>query len=126
MPLGDGNFHYHYNIEETEAPAMEQGGEPRTQFVSDTVFISGEPTVGKIVAAVVHDSYTDEDIALLNALHQAAAIGIGDEPDGYSEYLSLVVASKTEAAAAMDELSEYEAQEAEEAGEEVESEEAQE
>lgn len=101
LPLGDGNWHYNHNIEETEAPAMEEGGEPRTQYVCDTVFIGGEPTVGKIVAAVVRETYTDEDVAMMSALHQAAAMGLGDEPDGYSDYLSLVVATRTEAAAAM-------------------------
>ena len=68
MPLGDGNYHYHYNTVETQAPAMEDGGEPRTQYESDTVFVAGEPTVAKIVAAVVHESYTDDDIALLDSL----------------------------------------------------------
>lgn len=104
MPLGDGNWHYHYNVNETEAPAMEAGGEPRTQFESDTVLVAGDPTVGKIVAAVVHESYTDEDIALMNAMHQAAAMGIGEEPDGYEDYLSLVVATRANAAAAVTEL----------------------
>lgn len=104
MPLGDGNWHYHYNIQETEAPAMEDGGEPRTQFESDTVLVAGEPTVGKIVAAVVHESYTDEDIALMTALHQAAESGICEEPEGYSEYLSLVVDTRAAAEAAIEEL----------------------
>lgn len=119
MPLGDGNWHYHYNVQETEAPAMENGGEPRTQYKSDTVLVAGDPTVGKIVAAVVHESYTDEDIALMTAMHQAAAMGIGDEPEDYEDYLSLVVATRTDAAAAVDELESLQ-QEEPETGETVE------
>ena len=119
MPIGDGNWHYHYNVQETEAPAMENGGEPRTQYESDTVLVAGDPTVGKIVAAVVHESYTDEDIALMTAMHQAAAMGIGDEPEDYEDYLSLVVATRTDAAAAVDELESLQ-QEESETGETVE------
>ena len=103
MPIGDGNWHYHYNVQETEAPAMENGGEPRTQYESDTVLVAGDPTVGKIVAAVVHESYTDEDIALMTAMHQAAQLGLGDEPQGYSAYLALVVQARAQAVAAMNE-----------------------
>lgn len=99
--LGDGNWHYHYNIQEVEAPAMEDGGEPETQYESDTVLVAGEPTVSKIVSAVVHDTYTDEDIALMNAQHQAAAMGLDEEPEDYSDYLSLVVSTRTEAVAAV-------------------------
>lgn len=101
MPLGDGNWHYHYNVQETEAPAMENGGEPRTQYKSDTVLVAGDPTVGKIVAAVVHESYTDEDIALMTAMHQAALLGLDEEPQGYSTYLALVVQTRAEAKTAM-------------------------
>ena len=104
MPLGDGNYHYHYNIEETQAPAMEDGGEPRTQYESDTVFVAGEPTVAKIVAAVVHESYTDDDIALMTARHQAAGMGLDEEPEEYGDYLSLVVATRQAAEVAMEEF----------------------
>jgi hypothetical protein len=102
MPLGDGNYHYHYNTVETQAPAMEEGGEPRTQYESDTVFVAGEPTVAKIVAAVVHESYTDDDIALMTARHQAAGMGLDEEPEEYGDYLALVVAARQAAEPVME------------------------
>ena len=88
QPLGDGNYHYNYNITTEQVEYM--NGETRTQYVCDTVFISGEPTIAKLVAAVIAESYTADDIALLTAQHQAAEQGIGEEPDGYVEYLTLV------------------------------------
>ena len=102
MPLRDGNYHYHYNIVETQAPAMENGGEPRTQYESDTVFIAGEPTEAKIVAAVVHESYTDDDIALMTARHQAAGMGLDEEPEEYGDYLALVVSARQAAEPVME------------------------
>ena len=104
MPLGDGNYHYHYNIEEKQSPAMEEGGEPRTQYESDTAFIAGEPTVAKIVNSVVHEAYSDEEISLMNAQHQAASMGLDDEPEGYGNYLTMVVSTRTAAATAIAEL----------------------
>ena len=104
LPLGDGNYHYNYNVATEQVTDEQTDGsapETRTQYVYDTVFVAGEPTVGKIVAAVVHESYTDEDIALMTAMHQAAAMGIGDEPEDYEDYLSLVVSTRTDAAAAV-------------------------
>lgn len=118
LNLGDGNWHFYYNTTQTEAPSIEEGGETRTQYVSDTAFISGEPTIAKIVAAVIREHYTDESIALMNALHQAAAIGFGDEPEGYSDYLSLVVEIRSEAENAINELEESAASEDKEKDEE--------
>lgn len=120
MPLGDGNYHYHYNIVETQAPALEHGGEPRTQYESDSVHVAGEPTVAKIVAAVVHESYTDDDIALMTARHQAAGMGLDDEPEEYGDYLSLVVATRQTAELAMEEFRQ-EQQETAGEGQEVET-----
>ena len=101
LSLGDGNWHVNYNIQTTTRE--EEDGSETQQYEYDTVFVSGEPTVAKIVSAIVHESYTDENIAMMNALHQAAAMGLGDEPDGYLEYLALVVQAKAQAVAAMNE-----------------------
>lgn len=108
MPLGDGNYHYNWNITEKEAPAAgmngENNAETRTQFEYDTAFIAGEPTVAKIVNAVVHETYSDEEISLMNAQHQAASMGLDDEPEGYGNYLTMVVSTRTAAATAIAEL----------------------
>ena len=99
LPLGDGNYHYNYNITTEQVDDMD--GNHRTQYVFDTVLVVGEPTVSKIVAAVVHENYTDDDIALMNAQHQAALLGLDEEPQGYSTYLALVVQTRAEAKTAM-------------------------
>jgi hypothetical protein len=108
LPLGDGNYHYNWNITEKEAPAAgmngENNAETRTQFEYDTAFIAGEPTVAKIVNAVVHETYSDEEISLMNAQHQAASMGLDDEPEGYGNYLAMVVSTRTAAATAIAEL----------------------
>lgn len=100
--LGNGDYHYNYNITTEEVPAMESG-ENRTQYVCDYVLIIGEPTVAKIVNSVVHDTYTDDDIALMNAQHQAAAMGLDDEPEGYEDYLELVATTRAAAKIAIEE-----------------------
>lgn len=100
LDLGEGNWHYNWNI--TEGVREDEQGNETPDYNYDTVLISGEPTVAKIVAAVVHESYTEDEIALMNAQHQAAAMGLDDEPDGYGDYLSLVVSTRTEATQAME------------------------
>ena len=106
LPLGDGNYHYNYNIttEEVEEQPLEEGSEPttRTQYVYDTVFVNGTPSVAKIVNAVVHENYTDDELQLMNAQHQAALLGLDDEPQGYEAYLSLVASTRAEAKTAVD------------------------
>ena len=108
LPLGDGNYHYNWNITEKKAPAAgmngENNAETRTQFEYDTAFIAGEPTVAKIVNAVVHETYSDEEISLMNAQHQAASMGLDDEPEGYGNYLNMVVTTRTAAATIIAEL----------------------
>lgn len=99
LPLGDGNWHYNYNV--TEGVREDEDGTESPEWSFESVFIQGEPSVAKIVSAVVHERYTDEEIALMNAQHQAAAMGLDDEPEGYSDYLSLVAATRTEAATAI-------------------------
>lgn len=101
LSLGDGNWHVNYNIQ--TVTKEEEDGTETQQYEYDTVFVAGTPTVAKIVAAIVHESYTDEDIEMMNALHQAAQLGLGDEPQGYSAYLALVVQARAQAVAAMNE-----------------------
>lgn len=104
--LGDGNYHYNWNIHQEEVPAMVINEEERPahiQYVCDYVLIIGTPTVAKIVNAVVHDTYTEDDIQLMNAQHQAAIMGLDDEPEGYEDYLELVATTRAAAKIAIDE-----------------------
>ena len=104
--LGDGNYHYNWNIHQEEVPAMvvnEEEHPAHIQYVCDYVLVIGTPTVAKIVNAVVKDTYTDDDIALMNAQHQAAAMGLDDEPEGYADYLELVATTRAAAKIAIDE-----------------------
>lgn len=120
LDLGDGNWHYNWNI--TEGVKEDEQGNETPDYNYDTAFIAGEPTVPKIVSAVVHEHYTDENISMMTALHQAAESGICEEPGGYSEYLSLVVDTRAAAEAAIEELAQAiaEAAEKEESGNEPE------
>lgn len=104
--LGDGNYHYNWNIHQEEVPAMvvnEEEHPAHIQYVCDYVLVIGTPTVAKIVNAVVKDTYTDDDIALMNAQHQAAAMGLDDEPEGYADYLELVATTRAAAKIAIEE-----------------------
>ena len=104
QPLNDGNYHFNYNIEETEVQAQGENQQPRQGWICETAFIAGEPTVSKIVAAVVRENYTDDEVAMMGALHNAAQMGMGEEPEGYADYLDLVVTVSSLAQAAIAEL----------------------
>lgn len=61
LPLGDGNWHYNFNIH-TEPAQREFDEEPREQYVYDTVYIEGNPTVTKIMAAMKKEGFASAEI----------------------------------------------------------------
>lgn len=62
LPLGDGNYHYNYNITTEEVTDGFGDGETRTQYVYDTVYIEGNPTITKITAAMKKERFTSAEI----------------------------------------------------------------
>lgn len=61
LPLGDGNWHYNFNVH-TEPAQREFDKEPHEQYVYDTVYIEGIPTVTKITAAMRKEGFASAEI----------------------------------------------------------------
>lgn len=55
LNLGDGSWHYNYNIREVEVE--NEDGTTRTAYEYDTVHIWGTPTYPKLVPLVVAEAY---------------------------------------------------------------------
>lgn len=61
LPLGDGNWHYNFNIHNEPAPQIFKE-EPREQYVYETVYIEGNPTIAKITAAMKNEGFSSAEI----------------------------------------------------------------
>lgn len=61
LPLGDGNWHYNFNIH-TEPTQRELDEEQREQYVYDTVYVEGNPTVTKITSAMKKEGFASAEI----------------------------------------------------------------
>lgn len=88
LPLGNGSYHYNYNVQEVTVPAEE--GQPkskaRTAYDYEVARFWGAPTYETVVKAVVREKYTEsQEFALINA-YNAFALGISDDPDDKTEY----------------------------------------
>lgn len=81
LDLGDGNFHYNYNIKEVEDSTG-------AEYEYDTAFISGVPDYDKIVLAVIRNSYDEnEELNLINK-YNANILGVANnDMTKYKEYL---------------------------------------
>lgn len=98
--LGDGSWHYNYNIKEVQVEAeTAEGEEPttKTAFEYETVQIWGTPTYDKCVKAVLRDRRDEtEEFSLINK-YNAFALGLStDEADKqeYEDYLTEVLSIK--------------------------------
>lgn len=100
--MGDGSWHYNFNIKEVEVPAdptaEEAAGETKTQFECDTVIVWGTPDYDKCIKAVLRDRRDEtEEFSLINK-YNAYSLGISkDEADKteYENYLNEVLSVKT-------------------------------
>lgn len=98
--LGNGSFHYNYNIVE-EKVADEEVGE-KTVYNFDTVQVWEKPTYENLTRAVIRNEVDEnEEFSLINDYY-AAQLGL--ETDSarkakavteYKDYLSRVIAIKT-------------------------------
>ena len=99
--VGNGDYLYHWDIEEETVQAMQEGSEDpvteRTQFSCFETVIHGEPTYDKCVEAVIRSNYTsDEELAMLNKYNSYQTGIISDDSivTEYEEYLQFVATTK--------------------------------
>lgn len=100
LALGNGAYHYNYNItERTEKdPETEQ---EKTIYDCDTVKIWGEPTYEKIAKAVIREKLDETaEFAIINEYY-AGVLGVTTDStekaaakQAYKEYLEYVVSVK--------------------------------
>jgi hypothetical protein len=65
LDLGDGSYHYNYNVKEIAATT--ENGELKTSFEYDTVHIWGNPTYEELVPAVIAEQYNpSKETSLIN------------------------------------------------------------
>jgi len=86
LDLGDGSWHYNYNIEEVTETVEEQ-----THYQYDTVQFWGPPSYEKVVKAVIRDRYDEtQEFGIINE-YNAYAMGLTQDQsaeDTYAEFLS--------------------------------------
>lgn len=92
LDLGDGSWHYNFNIEESEET---EEGAPCYEY--DTVTFWGTPTYAKLVKAVVRDRYDEtQEFGIINE-YNAYKLGVTDEvaaEEIYLEFLSWLLGVK--------------------------------
>ena len=97
QPLGNGAYHYNYNIVERQETDPETG-EVKTVYYYDTVKVWDKPTYEKLVKAVIREEIDEtKEFSYVND-YNAAVLGIiSDEAKkaeavkSYKEYLQFVV-----------------------------------
>ena len=101
LKLGDGSYHYNYNIHEVpvQAEPAQEGETPeeKTAFEYDTVLIWGEPNKDKCTKAVLRSLRDEtEEFNLINK-YNSFVLGIStDQADkkDYEDYLTEVQSIK--------------------------------
>lgn len=100
QPLGNGAYHYNYNIvERTETDP--ETGEVRTVYDYDTVKVWDEPTYDKLVKAVIRETLDEtQEFAIINE-YNAGVLGVITDSaakaaakQAYKDYLSFVADTK--------------------------------
>jgi len=109
QPLGNGAYHYNYNIvERTEKDS--ETGESRTVYDYDTVKVWDKPEYEKLVKAVIREEIDEtKEFSYVND-YNAAVLGIIDDETeadaaktAYKEYLAFVVEVKQQVKADLEE-----------------------
>ena len=88
FPLGNGKWHYNYNI--VDGTRTDPAGNTSPSFAYDMAVITGTPDYAKIVTAIISERYSkDDELALTNK-------GIEDSANAdYVAYRELVNEIKT-------------------------------
>lgn len=100
QPLGNGAYHYNYNVVERQETDPETG-ETKTVYDYDTVKFYDEPTYEKLVKAVIREKLDEtQEFAIINEYNAGVLNVITDSEAkaaskaAYKEYLSFVVQTK--------------------------------
>ncbi len=96
QPLGNGAYHYNYNIVERQETDPETG-EVKTVYDYDTVKVWNEPTYEKLVKAVIREMLDEtQEFNIIND-YNAAVLGVitdstkkAEAKAAYKEYLTKV------------------------------------
>ena len=100
QPLGNGAYHYNYNIVERQETDPETG-EVKTVYDYDTVKVWDKPTYEKLVKAVIREKLDEtQEFAIINE-YNAGVLGVitdttkkQEAKQAYKDYLSFVAATK--------------------------------
>ena len=91
--VGNGAYKYRWNIKEEAVPAQGEEGEQRTQWACEETEVWPPLTSGKVITAVIRESYTaDAETALINKFnsYQQGIPVTGDVVEEYTSYLAFV------------------------------------
>lgn len=108
QPLGNGAYHYNYNIVERQETDPETG-EIKTVYDYDTVKVWDKPTYEKLVKAVIREKLDEtQEFAIINE-YNAGVLGVitdttkkQEAKQAYKDYLTFVVATKAMVKADLD------------------------
>ena len=100
QPLGNGAYHYNYNIVERQETDHETG-EVKTVYDYDTVKVWDKPTYEKLVKAVIREKLDEtQEFAIINE-YNAGVLGVitdttkkQEAKQAYKDYLTFVAATK--------------------------------
>lgn len=100
QPLGNGAYHYNYNIVERQETDPETG-EIKTVYDYDTVKVWDKPTYEKLVKAVIREKLDEtQEFAIINE-YNAGVLGVitdttkkQEAKQAYKDYLTFVAATK--------------------------------
>lgn len=100
QPLGNGAYHYNYNIVERQEKDHETG-EVRIVYDYDTVKVWNEPTYAKLVKAVIREKLDEtEEFSIINEYNAGVLGVISDSAEkatakqDYMDYLTFVARTK--------------------------------
>ena len=100
QPLGNGAYHYNYNIVERQETDPETG-EIKTVYDYDTIKVWDKPTYDKLVKAVIRATFDEmQELSIINE-YNAGVLGVttdkADKEDAkkaYKDYLTFVAETK--------------------------------
>ena len=100
QPLGNGAYHYNYNIVERQETDPETG-EVKTVYDYDTVKVWDKPTYEKLVKAVIREKLDEtQEFAIINE-YNAGVLGVitdttkkQEAKQAYKDYLTFVAETK--------------------------------
>lgn len=100
QPLGNGAYHYNYNIVERQETDPETG-EVKTVYDYDTVKVWDKPTYEKLVKAVIREKLDEtQEFAIINEYNAGVLGVITDSAEkaaakqAYKDYLTFVKETK--------------------------------